>query len=624
MSRTPLIAYVGNDPKVNLLFKESDYHLLNEGDPAQIDYEQMARVVPDLVVIDHDPHAKDGLGLIKKLRDLQPDLFLPVVCVTDETSPIFRAKCRDLGADEIMSRPVNPMEFLSALRSLVRKRHSFATLRRQLTHAQSKADHLHEANGATQKQKVGLADDLLKAEQVKQFFRNINLLDLQKVYQRIKEQLPTLLGVELFSLFVYNPDKGSLELAIHNHLNLSNQLVLLPKKGGMMFEAVKEHGSIVIGDASSKRSTGGLREKYKHGDALLVPLKIGGEVIGVLNLNNSHNGNFSEQDRLLADQVAQFLSTIICNARLYQKVRALSMIDGLTGIMNHLHLHKRLYVELLRALRYSRPLSCIMLDLDHFKIINDTYGHQAGDRILREVVEIIQAQVRELDVPARYGGEEFFIILPETGLDEALNVAERLREAVAQHGFFAEGNVIRVTASFGVASFPQAKIMHKNELIRHADQALYQAKHDGRNRVVAYQERRIANRYKVDMDIKYVTQDVRSVKGAILNNISSTGTRVASQEPIAPGTNVWLELTFAQGLPFKGGELAPGAVSQQPGQMRAQGEVVWCRASNEVSGMYEIGIRFKNLEDDKRKALTKIVYTALFRDVSQGFKSPLL
>ncbi|MBI2058794.1 MAG: diguanylate cyclase [Nitrospirae bacterium] len=613
MNGFPLILYVGRDQKVLHTFKGMDVHVLNESEYDRLDYDRVLRANPELAVVDHTLNAREGFNLFKKLRDLQPGVQLPILMLTEENSPLFRAKCMDLGADEVLSKPINPIEFLSVIRSSLRKRREFVKLHQEVSSIRQKVDQLHKTHDTTRRQKVDLADDLLKAEQVKQFFRNINLLDLKKVYERIREQLPTLLEVELFSLFVMNQEKGTLELAVHNHTNLSEHLVLHPNAGGVMFDAVKEDESFVITNPGLRRNNGDSRAKYKHTDALFVPLKVGGETVGILNLNNSLKGRFSEQDKVLADQVAQFLATILCNVRLYQKVRALSTMDGLTGLLNHLNLHKRLYVELLRALRYQRPLSCIMLDLDHFKLINDTYGHQAGDRILKDVSEIIQTTVREVDIAARYGGEEFFIILPETAVDEAQRVAERMRDSIAKHSFFAEGHVIKVTASFGVASFPQAKIMHKNQLIRHADQALYEAKNSGRDRVCTYQERRVAQRYKVEMELKYLTQEVRTVRSAILNNISATGTSVAVYEPLAQGTAVWLEMKVTTG----NGNGQTASAPAQPGSMKAQGEVVWCRPAVEVSGMYEVGIQFRGLEDEKKKALTKIVYTALFKDVSQ-------
>lgn len=171
-----------------------------------------------------------------------------------------------------------------------------------------------------------------------------------------------------------------------------------------------------------------------------------------------------------------------------EEIRRLSMRDPLTGMYNRRYLDERLPCELKRSYRYERPLSVIMFDLDYFKRVNDTYGHHAGDQVLRGCAGCIQGGVREnIDWPARYGGEEFVVVLPETGLAGALTVAERLRQRIESHVTTVRGNSLSVTASFGVASFNPPD---QNEdpsvaeiLLENADHCLYQAKGEGRNRV---------------------------------------------------------------------------------------------------------------------------------------------
>ncbi|MDH7480497.1 MAG: diguanylate cyclase [Armatimonadota bacterium] len=160
--------------------------------------------------------------------------------------------------------------------------------------------------------------------------------------------------------------------------------------------------------------------------------------------------------------------------------------DGLTDLYNHRYFQERLGKELSRAERYGRPLSIIMLDIDHFKALNDTHGHPFGDVVLQEVAKLLVSSVRDIDVVSRYGGEEFAIILPESQASEAVAVAERLRSAVRRHCFIGkDGQSIPVTISLGVAQYP----IHSTEregLIMAADLAMYQAKSMGRNRVVAF------------------------------------------------------------------------------------------------------------------------------------------
>jgi len=144
--------------------------------------------------------------------------------------------------------------------------------------------------------------------------------------------------------------------------------------------------------------------------------------------------------------------------------------------------------EINRSRRYTRPFSLVMIDIDHFKKINDTWGHPAGDAILRELGALMRENFRKLDVPVRYGGEEFACLLPETPLEEAIQVAERFRIVVEQNAFRHGRQRIPVTVSLGVAAVgggPNADTMTAEDLLRFADRALYQAKQNGRNRIAA-------------------------------------------------------------------------------------------------------------------------------------------
>jgi len=169
---------------------------------------------------------------------------------------------------------------------------------------------------------------------------------------------------------------------------------------------------------------------------------------------------------------------------LNQKLQSLAITDGLTGLHNHRAFQDYLEEQFQVAMRNKQPLALILMDVDHFKQYNDTYGHQAGDEVLRQVAQILSAHVREGDFVARYGGEEFVIVLPRTDLESAVAVAERLREAVQS----AEWRLRPVTGSFGVACI-RPDMETRQELIEAADQALYQAKKNGRNRVEAWNYR---------------------------------------------------------------------------------------------------------------------------------------
>jgi len=176
----------------------------------------------------------------------------------------------------------------------------------------------------------------------------------------------------------------------------------------------------------------------------------------------------------------------VTEAVLYQnRLVEMNRRDALTGLFNRRYLNQRLVEEFERARRYRRPLSLIMTDIDHFKRINDTYGHQFGDQVIRAVAATLTAGLRKVDGAARYGGEEFCCYLPETDGDGAVGVAERLRQRVAQLGLVHESVAVPVTMSFGVA-VAQAAMGDHESLLKAADDALYQAKHNGRNQVCRF------------------------------------------------------------------------------------------------------------------------------------------
>jgi diguanylate cyclase (GGDEF)-like protein len=156
--------------------------------------------------------------------------------------------------------------------------------------------------------------------------------------------------------------------------------------------------------------------------------------------------------------------------------------DGLTGLPNRAAFDERLEVEARRFHRYRRPLALLVLDLDHFKAVNDSYGHPTGDAVLQRVADLLRANTRDPDIPARYGGEEMVVILPETMLRPAMEVAERIRAAVEATRFDHDGRSIDLTVSIGVSACPEC-VDDPADLLRAADDALYQAKRDGRNRV---------------------------------------------------------------------------------------------------------------------------------------------
>jgi two-component system cell cycle response regulator len=216
-----------------------------------------------------------------------------------------------------------------------------------------------------------------------------------------------------------------------------------------------------------------------------VPLLSQGRVLGVLSLYDREDGEpFTLADAEALTAFAVQAAVAIENVQLHAEAERLSVTDPLTGAWNYRYFERRFEQEIERSRRFGRVLALLMLDVDHFKSVNDRFGHQRGDEVLVEFAARVTGSVRDIDTFARYGGEEFVLILPETNLDGGLAVAEKLRLATHRTPFCADADGgIRLTVSIGLACFPE-HATSPEELVRAADQALYQAKLQGRNRVV--------------------------------------------------------------------------------------------------------------------------------------------
>ena len=230
------------------------------------------------------------------------------------------------------------------------------------------------------------------------------------------------------------------------------------------------------------------------GEVLAVPLRRGSRVVGVLGLYDREGPDgavapFGPEEEEALRTLAGQAGIAVDNVLLHREAERLSITDPMTGLWNFRYLSMSLNREIERASRFARPLAVLMLDLDHFKAVNDTFGHACGDAVLRELAARVGEQVRDIDTLARYGGEEFVLVLPETGAQGAGTVAERVCAAVRRAPFLARGDgdgdtgtgALPVTVSIGVATYPQHGESPAT-LMRAADEALYRAKAAGRDR----------------------------------------------------------------------------------------------------------------------------------------------
>jgi two-component system cell cycle response regulator len=261
-------------------------------------------------------------------------------------------------------------------------------------------------------------------------------------------------------------------------------------------EALTSKKPVVIKDISTDPIMAGVKkiiEPLGIRSILVIPVFFRDKVIGTLFLRTSRTHAFSRNEIRLLNTITAASANALYNAFLFEQVEdeksrleKLAVTDYLTGIYNVRYFSHRIVEEFSRALRYGLSISCLMLDIDYFKKVNDVYGHRTGDKVLKEFAQLLKNRSRKSDVLARYGGEEFILLLPQTPHEGAIREAERLRECVRSHSFRSLRNKGGLTVSVGVAAFPHSAAKTHDDLISFADHALFTAKKSGRDRVTVY------------------------------------------------------------------------------------------------------------------------------------------
>ncbi|HEY0841087.1 MAG TPA: sensor domain-containing diguanylate cyclase [Vulgatibacter sp.] len=315
-------------------------------------------------------------------------------------------------------------------------------------------------------------------------------LDVGEVLERVMDQVRALLLPTNWSLLLADEADGSLvfELALGPGAEKLRGMRLGPSEGIVGWVASRGEPLLVPDVAEDPRFASRFDEqtRFTTRSIVAVPMRIRGRTLGVIELvNGAEKASFTDRDLRVLASIADFAAIALENARNFRRVEELTIVDEHTGLFNARHLHRILGPEVERARRYGHPISLIFFDLDRFKEVNDTHGHQAGSAILRECGELLLSTMRVADVPIRYGGDEFICLLPETSPDQAFLCAERLRRLIEERTFLSsEGLAIRLTASFGVACFPDHGATAA-DLLREADRAMYAAKAASRNAVAS-------------------------------------------------------------------------------------------------------------------------------------------
>jgi two-component system cell cycle response regulator len=322
----------------------------------------------------------------------------------------------------------------------------------------------------------------------------LTLNSLRELVDQVLEDTRVLFELDAVS-FVLVDEKGELERFLREDgLNVDKQpnLILLPS-GEILDRTFRKTLRPYLGCYKPEKCAAFFpRLPDTSSSVALLPLYRRGKLMGSLNLASTDTMRFSEQMATdFLDRLACVLSVCLENTLNFELLRRTSLIDTLTGVNNRRYFEQRVSEEIDRALRSGECLSCLFLDIDHFKTINDTYGHQSGDRVLVDVAQTIRSMLRNNDVLARYGGEEFVALLSTgTGNRAATDVAERIRQRIADREFYdKDGEALKISLSIGVATLDPTRVSGidatEARLIEAADIALYRAKNNGRNCVVS-------------------------------------------------------------------------------------------------------------------------------------------
>jgi len=431
--------------------------------------ERLGDECPDLVLLDIMMPKVNGLQLLERIRNEPRWRDLPVLMISSMDPEDGTAKALGLGASDFVSKPFRVKELLARVESQLKRGRELRTAREESRARGAIADILRELT------------DSVKPDEI---------------YHILARRVARALNISRCSLVLAQPGDvyGTVVVAYENPMlrNLRIELARYPE----MLKALETDQPVIVGDVSSDPLFGEVRAMWAMSgipvptqSVVALPFRMPAEQCGVLYLRTVHGETpLTREDAQFADTVIKAAVAAIEKAHDFEAVVSdkerlefLAATDALTGCLNRRALLEAVEREVDRARRYNLVLSLLMVDLDHFKRINDTLGHLVGDTVLRQLGEMLLRDARSVDAVARYGGDEFVIVLPETAAHGAMMFADRMRQRIANFPFGEPTRPVRVTASVGVACFPDPAVDTPESFIALADAALYRAKADGRN-----------------------------------------------------------------------------------------------------------------------------------------------
>ncbi|HEY7098000.1 MAG TPA: sensor domain-containing diguanylate cyclase [Terriglobales bacterium] len=341
---------------------------------------------------------------------------------------------------------------------------------------------MHKATGAErarQNQEVTIFHDVAKAL--------TSSLDLDSILQTIMEKMAEYFRPDNWSLLMVDEARDELYFAIAVGNAAESLKNVRLKVGEGIAGWVAKHGEqLIVPDVyTDVRFAKRIDEmtKWETRSIICVPLRSKHRVLGVIQLVNVNMDGFSNEEIFFLQSLCDYAAIAIENSRAVEKIQELTITDDCTGLYNARHLHKTLETEVYRSARFNYEFTVLFIDLDHFKQVNDTFGHLVGSKLLAEIGYLIKAQLRLIDYAFRYGGDEFVVLLPQTSKDSALVVARRLLDNLRNSSFCKEENLnLNIRASIGLATYPH-DAKNPQDVIRQADEMMYLVKNSTRDNI---------------------------------------------------------------------------------------------------------------------------------------------
>ena len=445
------------------------------------------RIFPDLIISDIIMPEINGYQLCRLLKNDDLLKRIPVILLTQLNEKLDNFWGLKAGADSFIIKNENQEEFLNHVRNFLENASFLSQEDRETFIEEKKLE-----NKNIQTRINNLLDQSLIESTIINEFRNLSefIYATKILSKEIFSLIFSLIDFNVAGIFFNERDDKK-----KKSVNLSVQGVTLDEK---VIKSIKEDFfSTAFGegyfrdesmyDCEIIETANGNREFIEAPEALrskiIIPINYANKIIGGIVLYNKKGAGY-DSSRVL-EIIIQELKVLMRIKWLYSETKYLAITDGLTGLYNRRYFQQTLDREFARSKRYKNPLNLALFDIDNFKKVNDTYGHQFGDKVIVEISKIIRNSLRKTDYVARYGGEEIVLILPETPIEQTLIPIERIRVKIQDYPFFFGDKRVQVTASCGLAGIEFDVNTHE-ELILRADKALYESKKNGRNQTTVY------------------------------------------------------------------------------------------------------------------------------------------